>query len=201
MNIIRNKIYCGDCFEILPKIKYDIMLTDPPYKDEDVNGDYYEFWEKFIIIAKKTSEYVIVFNNALRVYDLMVQFGRPYRVLIWSKGIIKYPYRWEPIFIYEGKNPSFNLNSKITSDQLPCQPIHKFKSVHPYEKPLKLMKYLVNYIPKSKIICDPFIGSGTTAVACNELGRKWIGIEINPEYCEIAERRLAQMELFNQSNQ
>jgi len=50
---------------------------------------------------------------------------------------------------------------------------------------------------KDEIVFDPFIGSGTTAVACKELGRYYIGIEINPEYCQMAEQRLAQEILFS----
>jgi site-specific DNA-methyltransferase (adenine-specific) len=53
--------------------------------------------------------------------------------------------------------------------------------------PYKTVKGL-SYI--SDIILDPFIGSGTTAVACEKLNRRWIGIEINPEYCEIAKQRI-----------
>ena len=64
---------------------------------------------------------------------------------------------------------------------------------HPTQKPLKVIKFLVIKCSKpGDIILDPFLGSGTTAVACKELGRHFIGIEINPEYCKIAERRLAQ---------
>jgi modification methylase len=50
--------------------------------------------------------------------------------------------------------------------------------------------------PDAKVILDPFIGSGTVAVACKELGRDYIGIEISQKYCEIAQRRLAQEYLF-----
>jgi DNA modification methylase len=43
---------------------------------------------------------------------------------------------------------------------------------------------------ENQIYLDPFIGSGTTAIACTKLGKKWIGIEVNPEYVEIAKRRI-----------
>ena len=55
------------------------------------------------------------------------------------------------------------------------------------------MKRLVSLFSKEgDIVWDPFLGSGTTAVACKQLGRRFIGIEINPDYCKIAEQRLAQ---------
>ena len=54
------------------------------------------------------------------------------------------------------------------------------------------MDIINTYSKENNIILDPFLGSGTTAVACKELNRNYIGIEISPEYCKIAERRLAQ---------
>jgi site-specific DNA-methyltransferase (adenine-specific) len=62
---------------------------------------------------------------------------------------------------------------------------------HPTEKPLKLFEYLLlTYSDKDDLILDPFLGSGTTAVACEKLGRRWIGIEISEKYCEIAKQRI-----------
>jgi site-specific DNA-methyltransferase (adenine-specific) len=64
---------------------------------------------------------------------------------------------------------------------------------HPTQKPLELMKYFIKtYSKQSDTILDPFMGSGTTGVACKELGRKFIGIEIEPKYFEIAQRRINQ---------
>lgn len=60
---------------------------------------------------------------------------------------------------------------------------------HPTQKPLALMEELVKGTD-SQTICDPFMGSGTTGVACMNLGRKFIGIEIEPRYFEIAVRRI-----------
>ena len=68
---------------------------------------------------------------------------------------------------------------------------------HPTQKPRELIiKILQDWSKDTDIILDPFLGSGTTAVACKQLGRRFIGIEISPKYCEIAERRLAQDYLF-----
>ncbi len=64
---------------------------------------------------------------------------------------------------------------------------------HPAQKPLEITKDIITWCSdKSDLILDPFLGSGTTAVACKQLGRRFIGIEINPDYCKIAEQRLAQ---------
>ena len=67
------------------------------------------------------------------------------------------------------------------------------KTAHPTEKPESLLEHLIGiHSNKNDIILDPFLGSGSTAVACKKLGRNYIGIEISPEYCQIAEDRLAQ---------
>ena len=70
---------------------------------------------------------------------------------------------------------------------------HTVKNNHPTVKPLKLMEYLIKLImpPKDGILLDPFAGSGTTILAAHRLGMKAIGIEKQPEYCEIANARLA----------
>lgn len=64
---------------------------------------------------------------------------------------------------------------------------------HPTEKPLSLIKHFIEiHSNKDNTILDPFMGSGTTGVACKELGRNFIGIEIEPKYFEIAKRRINQ---------
>jgi len=66
------------------------------------------------------------------------------------------------------------------------------KEFHPTVKPIQLMAYLIELgCPPDGIVLDPFVGSGTTCIAAQQLGRKWIGIEINPEYAEIATARIA----------
>jgi len=68
---------------------------------------------------------------------------------------------------------------------------------HPTQKPVALMEYLIRtYTNKGNLVLDSCLGSGTTAVACKLMGRNYIGIEISPEYCKIAEKRLAQGVLF-----
>ncbi len=65
------------------------------------------------------------------------------------------------------------------------------RSAHPTQKPLKLFKRLIEMASKEgQIILDPFIGSGTTAIASEELGRKWVGIDNNPKYIKIANERI-----------
>lgn len=68
---------------------------------------------------------------------------------------------------------------------------------HPTQKPLSVFRSIINdYSLSDNLILDPFLGSGTTAVACKELGRRFIGIEISEKYCSIARKRLSQEILF-----
>lgn len=70
------------------------------------------------------------------------------------------------------------------------------KTEHPTEKPEKLVSHFIEVnTNKDDIVLDPFLGSGTTAIAAKMLGRTFIGIEKSPEYCEIAERRLKSLEV------
>jgi site-specific DNA-methyltransferase (adenine-specific) len=73
-----------------------------------------------------------------------------------------------------------------------CSPNRpKGKNPHTAVKPVKLMSFLITLAcPPDGIVLDPFAGSGSTLVAAEILGKKWIGIEINPEYCKIAEKRV-----------
>lgn len=73
--------------------------------------------------------------------------------------------------------------------------IHPERTDHPTQKPLEIIERMVKVsCPPGGIVLDPFMGSGTTAVAASRLGRNFVGFELNPEYCEIIERRLTSSE-------
>ena len=83
----------------------------------------------------------------------------------------------------ESKSEDDGLGNKF--DTLPS------KNNHPTVKPIALMEYLIKMVtPKNGIVLEPFAGSGTTLVACKNLGFKFIGIEKETEYCNIAEARI-----------
>ena len=87
------------------------------------------------------------------------------------------------------------ISHKIDKVFLVDKPKEKEKGFfnnHKTVKPLSLFKYLIHLTTReNSIVLDPFIGSGTTALACKELGRKFIGVEINKQYIDIANKRLA----------
>jgi site-specific DNA-methyltransferase (adenine-specific) len=207
-----NKVTCGDCLEVMKDMddnSVDLVLTDPPYGIDVAKGEIFggagvtsntkhtkSDWDKF----KPTKEY---FNEMIRVSKNQVIFGGNYFTdylepsgcwVTWDKrcGILENNFA-----DCELAWTSFNKPSKVIrylwAGMLQKNMKVKEKRQHPTQKPLPVMKELVEmFSKKGDTILDPFLGSGTTAVACKELGRNFIGIEISKEYCKIAEDRLRQ---------
>lgn len=68
---------------------------------------------------------------------------------------------------------------------------HK-ETTHPTEKPVQVLKHLLRvFTNPGDIVIDPFLGSGSTIVAAREMGRRWVGIEMNEEYCKMAQARVS----------
>lgn len=77
----------------------------------------------------------------------------------------------------------------------------KEKVGHPSQKPISLIRLLISASTrKGDYVLDPFLGSGTTAVAAQELGRRWLGIEINPQYVQIAQKRISEVIAISELN-
>lgn len=90
-----------------------------------------------------------------------------------------------------GKKPGGTWNSKYEHNIIKCQAPKGKNRIHPTQKPLELIKKLILLTTnEGDLVLDPFMGSGTTAVACKILKRKYIGFEINPEYCKQAIERV-----------
>jgi site-specific DNA-methyltransferase (adenine-specific)/modification methylase len=62
--------------------------------------------------------------------------------------------------------------------------------VHPTQKPVALMEWAIGHCPEAESVCDPYLGSGTTGVACVRLGRRFVGIEIDEKYFAVAVARI-----------
>lgn len=95
-------------------------------------------------------------------------------------------------------NASITLNAKYPTTVMQVEKPSKEKyNCHLTVKPVKLIEHLIKiFSTENQIVLDPFLGSGTTAIACKNTNRKCIGIEINPEYIIIAEKRLK--EIYNE---
>ena len=109
--------------------------------------------------------------------------------MIWGKGFSKYSYRWNPILCYQISD-EYKINKYIWSDIFGVQSVNGKGKVHKYQDPLLLYGLIIKMLKGCDIILDPFMGSGTTGVACVQTGRNFIGIEIEPKYFEIAEKRI-----------
>jgi len=205
-------IYHADCLDILPEIeKVDLVLTDPPYgigiakkgsiggvgkngKHDNVNNYGKSNWDKhplsleqFNKIKSKSKNQIIFgynyFANILPPTNGLIVWDKKCQNNWWdnfSDGEIAWTSFKKPLRIFRYLFLGCNGNNEIT----------RGKKKHPTQKPLVLIGWMVeNWTDKADIILDPFLGSGTTAVACMQLGRKCIGIEIEEKYCEIAAKR------------
>ena len=204
-------LYLGDCRDILPTLgKVDAVVTDPPYgvnfagsvtKHSGAHGVTYASFDDTpenvrASIVPRINEAVAIAGCAVVTPGLAAMFAYPEPR---SVGWIYYPSGansgpWgfvcgQPIYYY-GKDP-------YLAKQLGSRP-NCFASVeaaeengHPCPKPIRQMRWLVNRASLADhLILDPFMGSGTTGVAAVQMGRKFIGIEIEERYFQIACRRI-----------
>jgi len=184
-------LYLGDCIEILPTIgKVDAIVTDPPYginaghgigrsdrlknKDNKLDWDAKPFKvnQEFLSIANK---YVIWGGN---YFDLPPTRG----YLIWDKNNSGRDFA-------DCEMAWTNLDKNARIFVMRPQNMDGGK-VHPTQKPVALMQWCINYIENPNIILDPFMGSGSTGVACAKMGKTFIGIEREQKYFDIACKRI-----------
>ena len=203
------ELYCGDCLEILPQLPdgcVDCIVTDPPYGIGYSTGHGGEQWGDGAIRGDHDTSQR---DAALELVDGMpcVCFGtwkqdRPKKtlaLLVWDTkgalgmGDLRIPWKPSHQEIYVSGNPNGfcgHRSSDVISHP-PVQSLARNGRVHPMQKPVGLIMELLRKL-RGKNILDPFMGSGTTGVACVKLGRKFIGIEIEPTYFDIAVKRIEQ---------
>lgn len=181
----------------LPDKCVDLVLTDPPYNvgldysDGDRRADYKEWCESWLNELIRISKFV-AFTPGMVNISTWIKIREPLWIGSWRKSNQCSPSKlggfnaWEPILFY-GK-PIRRIGHDAWD-----MPIGQQKDVgnHPCPKYLPFWSKLIEKISnENDTILDPFLGSGTTAVACKQLNRNFIGIEISPEYCKIAQERL-----------
>lgn len=188
------QLYLGDCLEVLPHLpKVDAVVTDPPY------GVHIAEWDADVPPQRCLVECLRVasgacawFGAASRVLDFANYDPVPDRMLVWhpsfalgrcqSKGFV---FSWHPIALWRPQQcGGFAL------DVLRHATDGRNWWNHPGTKPVSLMEELCDMLSSDSCL-DPFAGSGTTGVACVRLGRKFIGIELEPKYFEIAKKRIS----------
>ena len=202
-----DRIMEGDCLEVMkqfPDKCFDLVLTDPPYGIGEAAGknesrgclakskDYgYSDWDDKIPDAA-------YFDEIFRVSKNQIIFGGNYFILppsscwlVWDKLNGKTDFAdcelvWTS-FDTAVRKFSFRWQGMLQEDMK-----HKEKRYHPTQKPVKLfMQIIEKYSQPGETILDPFLGSGTTAIAAYNTGRHCVGIEKIPAYVDIARERLA----------
>lgn len=178
------KIIIGDCRVELPKLEdnsIDCILTSPPFKDEDVEGDYWEFYDNvFNEMMRVTSKVLIIIHSATKMNEIIQRYP-PKRVLVWGEGMVKYSWRYNPIFVYQ-KSDEYKVNKFIWSDTFGIEPIQGKNKAHVYQDPELLYYTILKMFSGIKTVLDPFAGSGTTGRACRKLNMDCTLIDLNKEY-------------------
>ncbi|MBA7646926.1 Modification methylase DpnIIB [subsurface metagenome] len=215
---------CLEITKGMPDGSVDLVLTDPPYNLGKDYGSYSsdardpkDYWNWFKLVFRQVyrvmrSGYLYLSHSDKGVYQakpLLEDLGFIYlQTIIWHgmnghnrwKVSSCWSYRHEPIlFMKKGQPPPLDTGPGVwyTSVIPAPRPQSNYKAgrFHPTQKPLKLYTTLLARTPCSHVL-DPFLGSGTSAIASRVLGRDFTGIDINPEYCEIARKRISQELLF-----
>jgi site-specific DNA-methyltransferase (adenine-specific) len=206
-------LYLGDCLEVLPTLgKVDACITDPPYgigfkyASHDDTPDGYGEW--LWSVLKSAEEIclpgapVFVWQAMLNVRRFAEWFPREWRLFAAAKNFVQMrptamQYAYDPVVVWwvaGGKPWSLGTQSRdfhIANTALLISTPHNIERGHPCPRPLDQVWHVVNQWVRPGSIClDPFMGSGTTGVACAKLGRRFIGIEIEPKYFDIAVRRV-----------
>ena len=193
-------LYLGDCMDILPTLgKVDCVITDPPY---GIGLDYSEGFKdspaelgalvaSFMPLCLEKADLVSVTPGNLNQYF----YPRPTWTLCWFNraGAGSGPWGfscWQPILCY-GKDPYLSGGKGRRPDFIEWSETAE-KNGHPCPKPTRFMSQWISRVSLKGSILDPFMGSGTTGVAAIQLGRKFIGIEREPKYFDIACRRIEQ---------
>ena len=200
-------LYLGDCMEVMPTLgKVDAVVTDPPYGigadkgkshgarsfngSKPINAGYYpnNEWDNY----RPSKE---IFDKIREISTKQIIWGGNYfadflpaqgKWLWWDKCQTMPTYG-------DGELAWTNLSGTtpkkytLSNNKLFAQRVERH---HPTQKPLALMQWCLSFIPNAETILDPFMGSGSTGVACVKEGRKFIGIELDEEYFNIACKRI-----------
>lgn len=213
------------CEELFQQQQKHIIVTDPPfnvgykynsYKDRMPECEYRQM---LCDIFNRACCPSVVIHYPEQLYQLAVDMGRPpARVVSWVYNTNNRRQHRDIAFfgitpdfkrvLQPYKNPNDKRIKRLIANGSMGTPIYdwwnvnivknvsKEKTAHPCQMPLQVMKNIIGILPDDYIIIDPFMGSGTTGVACRQLNRKFIGIELDKEYYEIAKKRIS--EVYNE---
>lgn len=186
-------LYLGDCQDILPSLgKVDAVVTDPPY-GIGYTGNGGKGWVNRNASFDTIRPSKEIFSELLKESDFQIFWGGNYftdflpptmQWLVWDKGQRGFSLA-DCEFAWSSQMKAARIFNYSRGASL------KDGKQHPTQKPVALMEWCIQKLPNTaQTILDPFMGSGTTGVACAKLGRSFIGIERDPEYFDIACRRI-----------
>lgn len=212
-------MFNADCLDIMAKMddgSVNLVVTDPPYLMGYVSHRRKEIYKPIqgdtqgsqTLISHYLSECHRILKNNTAIYcfcswhnvDFFKQEFEKYfklkNILIWNKnnhgsGDLKGSYapKYEMI-LYGHKGRSLFRNKRIP-DVIDCAKVSGSVSVHPTEKPVNLLEiFIKNNSDQNQIIFDGFVGSGSTCVAAKNLGRRYVGVELDEEYFNVAIERM-----------
>ena len=187
------ELWHGDCREVLPLLpRFDAVITDPPYGlGKKMQGG---TWG-----AKPEFKEMVVWDNAAPDVGFLLQLVEAANMAVfWGGNYYGLPPTrcW---LVWDKQNAvptmadceiawtSLDANTKRIS-----HPVGRVENGHPSEKPLRLMEWTLTTVKAKGTILDPFMGSGTTGVACARMGLQFVGIERERKYFDIACRRIEQ---------
>jgi DNA modification methylase len=202
------ELYLGDCREILPTLgMIDAIVTDPPYGIGAANGAAVGGTDASGRYKRKPRQYAGSWDgerpNAATFQAIL---GSSKHQIIWGGNyfadMLPKSGRW---LFWDKLNsmPTYS-DGEMAWSSLAGASVKKFTRcnnglasnrdgdrVHPTQKPRDVMEWCLGFLPDARLICDPFMGSGTTGVAAVRLGLQFIGIELDQGYFDIACKRIA----------
>lgn len=202
----RCELLPGDCLEIMPHLdRVDALIADPPYGisfshgagGDGIGGGKYVSKFNGVKIANDDKPFdpepfrqaapIVVLWGANHYAERLPSSSK---WLVWDKrrGLTTNDFADCEIAWTNAKGPARLINhywNGMTRDSERGVP-----RVHPTQKPIAVMEWCIEQFPDADTILDPFAGSGTTLVACAKLGRRGIGIELDPDYFDIAVGRV-----------
>ncbi len=203
-----NKIIHGDCLELIkliPDNSIDAVFTDPPYglNKEGITGDadlslFYNILPECYRVLKDNSFFITFFSTK---FLPQLFKNNPFNyfwqiVLFCPEGKVKSPIgytKFMSCFIFKKGSPKVIRRNKDIFVDTPGKMVEPDEGYidHPTPKPKHFIKEILKmFTQENDLILDPFIGSGSTAIACLQLNRRFIGFEIEEKYCYIAVNRI-----------
>ncbi len=203
-----NKIICGDSLELIKEIpdeSIDLILTDPPYgidkkgiKNSSDLRVFYSILPECHRVLKKDGFFITFFSTKLlpeifknNPFEYYWQF-----ILNCPLGSVRSPIgfsKYMSCFVFKKGNPKIIKWNKDIFNDSPSKMVEPDEGFinHPSPKPKQFIMELLKMFSNEKdIVLDPFIGSGSTAIACHLTNRIYVGFEMEKEYCDLAKQRL-----------